>query len=481
MLKNKPIAIQRNGKDIAHTEIFLIEKGGVMNGLGLSKWEEADVKACHKNGTFISLYRYEKGSKIVVQIDKLSSKEEFKSKEEVRRLAVNILGILKRYHTAAIALRTNLSKPNLLISLAEGIVLANYQFLTYKSDKKSTPLKSISINHDLVTPKEIAEMNEILIAAYFARTFVNEPVITLTAERFSKEMEKVGKLANFKVKVLNKKDIIKEKMGGLIAVNSGSQDPPTFTIMEYKPTNAKNKKPYVLVGKGVVFDTGGLSLKPTPASMDCMKSDMAGAAAVVGAMYAIAKNKLPLHVIALVPATDNRPGENAVTPGDVITFANGKTAEILNTDAEGRLILADALHYASKYKPELVLDFATLTGAQVLAMGIYGAAIMGNASEEVKKSLVQAGNNTYERVHEMPFWEEYGELVKSDIADIKNTAGREGGCITAGKFLEHFVTYPWLHVDIAGPSFLNSNDFYRLKGGSGYGVRLIYEFLKSKI
>jgi leucyl aminopeptidase len=139
------------------------------------------------------------------------------------------------------------------------------------------------------------------------------------------------------------------------------------------------------------------------------------------------------------------------------------------------------LNYASNYKPELVLDFATLTGAQVMAMGIYGAAIMGNASEEVKKSLTTAGNNTYERVHEMPFWEEYGELVKSDIADIKNTAGREGGCITAGKFLEHFVSYPWIHVDIAGPSFLNSNDFYRLKGGSGYGVRLIYEFLKSKI
>lgn len=481
MLKNKPIALKRKGRESVDTEIVLLEKGGVTSNLGLSKWEESDVKACHKNGSFLSLYRYEKGSKIVVQIDKIGSKDAYRTKEEVRRLAVNILTILKKYSVSSISLQTHLSNPNLLLNLAEGIILANYQFLTYKSEKKPSTLKSIYITNDKVLTKDILELNEVLTAVYFARTFVNEPVITLTAERFSQEMEKVGKLANFKVKVLDKKAIKKEKMGGLLAVNSGSQDPPTFTIMEYKPSNAKNKKPYVLVGKGVVFDTGGLSLKPTPASMDSMKSDMAGAAAVVGAMYAIAKNKLPLHVIALVPATDNRPGENAVTPGDVITFANGKTAEILNTDAEGRLILADALNYASNYKPELVLDFATLTGAQVMAMGIYGAAIMGNASEEVKKSLTTAGNNTYERVHEMPFWEEYGELVKSDIADIKNTAGREGGCITAGKFLEHFVSYPWIHVDIAGPSFLNSNDFYRLKGGSGYGVRLIYEFLKSKI
>jgi leucyl aminopeptidase len=183
----------------------------------------------------------------------------------------------------------------------------------------------------------------------------------------------------------------------------------------------------------------------------------------------------------LIPATDNRPGEDAITPGDVITHRGGKTSEILNTDAEGRMILADALDYAKQYKPELVFDLATLTGAQVMAIGQYAAAIMGTADQAVKNKLVEVGFDTHERVAEMPFWEDYGELIKSDIADIKNVGGREGGCITAGKYLEHFVDYPWIHIDIAGPSFLSSPEHYKPKGGTGYGVRLLYEFLKTKI
>jgi leucyl aminopeptidase len=261
----------------------------------------------------------------------------------------------------------------------------------------------------------------------------------------------------------------------------GSVIPPTFSIMEYKPQNAKNAKPYVLVGKGLVYDTGGLSLKPTANSMDSMKSDMAGSAAVIGAMYAIAKNNLPIYVVGLIPSTDNRPGENAYTPGDIIKLHNGKTVEVLNTDAEGRLILGDALSYASKYEPELCLDLATLTGAQVVAIGSLGAAIMGNAPDNEKAELVKAGNEVYERVAEMPFWEEYGEKVKSEIADLKNVGGPEGGCITAGKFLEAFVSYPWIHIDIAGPSFYNAKSNYIPKGGTGFGVKLLYQFLKSKV
>jgi leucyl aminopeptidase len=278
--------------------------------------------------------------------------------------------------------------------------------------------------------------------------------------------------------VLNKSKIEALKMGGILAVNTGSVEPPTFTIMEYKPKKAVNKKPIVLVGKGVVYDTGGLSLKPTANSMDFMKCDMAGGAAVGATLYAIAKAELPIHVIGLVPATDNRPGGNAYTPGDVITQHNGITVEVLNTDAEGRLILADALSYAQQYKPELVIDLATLTGAAAAAIGQYGIVCMGTADEKTKNKLKASGNNVYERLAEFPFWDEYDELIKSDIAEIKNVGGPTAGAITAGKFLHRFTDYPWMHFDIAGPAFIKGPDSYRGKNGTGVGVRLLFDYLK---
>jgi leucyl aminopeptidase len=235
----------------------------------------------------------------------------------------------------------------------------------------------------------------------------------------------------------------------------------------------------VLIGKGVVYDTGGLSLKPTPNSMDYMKSDMAGSAAVACTLYAVAKAKLPVHVIALVPATDNRPGENAYTPGDVITMMSGHTVEVLNTDAEGRMILADALHYAKRYSPELVMDFATLTGAAAMAVGSYGIVCMGNAKESTKEKLKRSGENAYERLAEFPFWDEYDELLKSDIADMKNIGGSIGGAITAGKFLQRYTDYQWMHFDIAGPSFLHTANTYRGKNGTGVGVRFLFDYLRN--
>jgi len=480
MLDIKPVNIKSGSKDSFSDKVILIEKGSLITRMGFSKWEMDELKNNIDNGA-ITVFRNEKETKIVVQIDKIGSKPTYKSKEECRRAGTSVLCEIKKYNIEKICIYSNLSVHTYILNIVEGIILSNYQFLTYKSEKKESCLKSIAIDNAKVTAANINELTEVLKGVYFARTLVNEPVITLTAERLSEEIKKLGKLAKFDVKVLDKKSIKKEKMGGLLAVNLGSKLPPTFTILEYKPKNAKNKKPYVFVGKGIVYDTGGLSLKPTAGSMDSMKSDMAGAAAVVGAIYAAAKNKLPIHVVGLIPATDNRPGEDAYTPGDVITLRGGKTVEVLNTDAEGRLILGDALDYAKKYKPELVFDLATLTGAQVMAMGQYGAAIMGNAHQDIKNKLCEVGFDTFERVAEMPFWEEYGELIKSDLADIKNVGGREGGCITAGKFLEHFVDYPWIHIDIAGPSFLNAPEHYKTKGGSGYGVRLLYEFLKSKI
>ena len=369
---------------------------------------------------------------------------------------------------------------NSSLALAEGIALSNYQFLKYKTgEKEANSLKEISILNREIKETEIEELNAICEAVFLARDLVNEPQSYLDAPKLASEMRKMGKNAGFKVEVLNKSQIEALKMGGLLAVNMGSQIPPTFTIMEYKPAKARNKKPVVLVGKGVVYDTGGLSLKPTPNSMDTMKCDMAGAAAVSCAMYAIAKAELNVHVIALVPATDNRPGENAYTPGDVIKMYDGQTVEVLNTDAEGRMILGDALAYAKKYKPELVMDFATLTGAAAAAIGSYGIVCMGTASEETKAKLKNAGNNVHERLVEFPFWEDYAKLIKSDIADMKNIGGPVGGAITAGKFLEKFTDYPWIHFDIAGPAFLGSNDSYRGKNGTGVGVRLIFDFIKN--
>jgi leucyl aminopeptidase len=213
--------------------------------------------------------------------------------------------------------------------------------------------------------------------------------------------------------------------------------------------------------------------------MDTMKCDMAGGAAVAATMYAIAKAELAYHVVALVPATDNRPGENAYTPGDVIHMYDGQTVEVLNTDAEGRMLLADALSYAKKYKPELVLDFATLTGAAAAAIGPYGIVCMGTANEKQKHDLKHSGNQVYERLVEFPFWDEYEKLIKSDIADMKNIGGPIAGAITAGKFLEKFIDYPWMHFDIAGPAFVSTSDSYRGKNATGVGVRLLFDYVKT--
>jgi leucyl aminopeptidase len=330
-----------------------------------------------------------------------------------------------------------------------------------------------------INQTQIDQLNIVCQANYKARNLVNEPVNKLNATDLSNAFKQMGKEAGFKVEVYNKTKIKQLKMGGLLSVNAGSVDEPTFTIMEYKPSKAKNKKPYVLVGKGVVYDTGGLSLKPTAGSMDSMKCDMAGAAAVSCAMYAIAKAKLNVHVIALVPATDNRPGFNAFAPGDIITMMDGSTVEMLNSDAEGRMILADALHFAKKYNPELVIDMATLTGAALAAIGSFAMVGMGTASDNVKKKLHETGFAVNERIAEFPFWDDYNDLLKSDIADQKNIGGPYGGSITAGKFLQKFTNYPYFHLDIAGPAFIAAKDSYRGKGGTGWGVRFLFDFFKT--
>ena len=370
----------------------------------------------------------------------------------------------------------SLSISDLSIYVAEGMVLANYQFLKYfsTSEKKLNSLEAIYVNAE---SSVIHNMNAVVSGTLHARDLVNEPLSYLTAMQFSNDMLALGKEAGFKVEVLHKKQIESLKMGGLLAVNQGALEPPTFNILSYKPENHTNSKPFVLVGKGIVYDTGGLSLKPTPNSMDMMKCDMGGGASVLGVLYAIAKAKLPVYVVGLIPATENRPGGNAYAPGDVIHMMDNTSVEVLNTDAEGRLVMADALCYAKKYNPELVIDFATLTGAAVRAIGKYGIVAMGNADIRVQNELRESGDFTYERLAMMPFWQEYSELLKSDIADMTNLGPSEAGQITAGKFLEHFTDYPWIHLDIAGPARSSDNELVRGKGATGFGVMGLYNFL----
>lgn len=407
-------------------------------------------------------------------------KEKHATVETVRAKGATILASIKSQKIAEINILNHSSEKLYSLALAEGLALANYQFLKYKTTKakSATSLKKVNILDADVSEGQITELQHVIDATLFSRDLVNEPVSFLSAPQLSKEIEKLGKQSGFKVEVLSKAKIEALKMGGLLAVNKGSVQPPTFTILEWKPKNASNKKPIVLVGKGVVYDTGGYNIK-VGTGMETMKCDMAGAAAVAGTLYAVAKNKLNVHVIGLIPATDNRVDSKAYVAGDVITMHSGKTVEVLNTDAEGRLILGDALSYAKKYNPELVIDLATLTGAAMAAIGKYGIVAMGNADDKIKNKLKESGNVVYERLAEFPFWEEYGDLIKSDIAEIKNLGGPYGGAITAGKFLEHFVDYPWMHFDIAGPAFLEANDAYRTKGGTGTGVRLLYHFLKN--
>lgn len=366
------------------------------------------------------------------------------------------------------------------LALAEGLWLSNYKFDKYLKEREKTALPLKTLQYAGAGEEKWPTVKTVAEAVFKARDLVNEPVITLNATALADTFVKMGNEAGFAVEVLDEAKIESQKMGGLLSVNKGSQDPPTFSIMEYKAATAKNTKPIILVGKGVVFDTGGLSLKPTPASMDYMKCDMAGSAVVAGVMDAVARLNLPLWVIGLVPATDNRPGENAICPGDIITTYNGTTVEVLNTDAEGRLILCDALAFAQKYDPELVLDFATLTGAAARALGAYGSAVMGTADEQVKKTIKECGDEVYERLAEFPLWDEYSEEMKGDISDLKNLGKAEGGAQTAGAFLKHFTQYPWLHFDIAGTAYNHSADAYRTKGGTGVGVRLITRFLMKR-
>lgn len=286
----------------------------------------------------------------------------------------------------------------------------------------------------------------------------------------------LGQRHGFEVTILDRAGIEEEGLGGLMAVSRGSEEEPRFIVVEYRGVDGP---PIVLVGKGVTFDTGGISLKPPP-HMEEMKFDMSGAAAVLGTLEALGRLRPKCHVIGLIPTTDNMPSGSAFKPGDVIRSHSGKTIEIVNTDAEGRLILSDALSYAKRFDPACVLDAATLTGAVVVALGHIASGVMGTDDALIEEVRV-AGNRSGERVWPLPLWDEYRDLIKSEIADMKNSGGRPAGTISAGWFLREFADgYPWAHIDIAGTAYTDRASPISGKGPTGVGVRLFSEFVLAR-
>ncbi|UCD70944.1 MAG: leucyl aminopeptidase [Syntrophobacterales bacterium] len=367
--------------------------------------------------------------------------------------------------------------------LIEGIYLGLYRFTEFKTEEMEK-IKKVEQVH-LVTPDErgisriqktVDTAEAISQAVYLARDLVSRPANRKTPSMLAQIAKEVAENTGLRCEVLNVDEMKKLGMGALLAVASGSREPPKFIILEYKPPSNSLGR-VVVIGKAITFDSGGLSLKPSE-NMDKMKHDMGGGAAAIGILRAASQLKLPFQLIALIPATENLPSGSAYRPGDILTSLSGKTIEVISTDAEGRLILADALAYSQRFKPKAIIDLATLTGACIIALGENVTGMMGN-DDELKARVRRAADRTGEKVWELPLWEEYGEQIKSEVADIKNVGGRPAGTITGGAFLKKFVgEYPWVHLDIAGPVWADKDKPYIPKGATGVGVRLVVQLLR---
>ena len=366
----------------------------------------------------------------------------------------------------------------------EGMLLGLYRFDEFKS-KKATEQDRLGTCTILVDENDalnevragVKEGRIIAEATCMVRSMVARPGNSATPTYLAGTARSIARREGLKCSVLDARSAKKMGMGAFLGVARGSDEPARFIVLEYVPVKTKAGKPIVVVGKAITFDSGGISLKPAN-NMEEMKTDMAGGAAVLGILQACARLKIPRRVVGIVPATENLPSGSALKPGDVITAMSGKTIEIISTDAEGRLILADALTYAHRFKPDAIIDMATLTGACIIALGNDVSGMMGT-DERLISCLKAAGEATGDRVWQLPLYEQYGELIKSDIADIKNVGGRPAGTITAGYFLKEFVgEVPWVHIDIAGTAWTKTNKPCAPKGATGAGVRLIIEMLR---
>lgn len=371
--------------------------------------------------------------------------------------------------------------------LLRNALLSSYSFAKYKSEPAKSPLESIiwsggGVFHGVTAndgAREIEEANAVAEVSRFVRDLGNTPSNDMVPREFAEQVRKEAKKRGIQVTVLDKKAIAKEKMGGLLAVNRGAEEEPRFVVLEYQG-GKKSERPIALVGKGVTFDSGGISIKPADRMGD-MKWDMMGAAAAVGVVLAAADLELPVNLVACTPLTENLPSGTAYKPGDIVRFRNGKTAEIDNTDAEGRVILADALDYACEFRPQAVVDFATLTGAALVALGLE-AAIVFTDDDDLAEALVAAGERTDERLWRLPLWEDYKENIRSEWADMKNTGGRYGGSINGAMFLKEFVDpkTPWAHLDIAPTAYYERDHAGYGPGATAFGVALTLRWLADR-
>jgi leucyl aminopeptidase len=368
-----------------------------------------------------------------------------------------------------------------LAAAIEGHILGGYSFDRYKTGGESTGLVeeiTLLVTEPTVSAHQLAatESRVICEAVTLARELVDQPGNVATPAFLAEKAVEVCGRYGIDCRVMERDEMERNGMEALLAVAKGSSQPPRFIVLEYRGGGEK-ERPTVLVGKGITFDSGGISLKPRE-GMEKMKNDMAGAAAVLGAVTAAARLGLPVNLVGLIPAAENLPGGRAYKPGDLVTSMSGKTIEIVNTDAEGRLVLCDALHYAQRYRPAALIDLATLTGACVVALGPFATGLMGN-DEGLVRALKKAGEASGERLWQLPLWEEYGELMTSDIADLKNAGGPAAGTISAGWFLQQFAgKSKWAHLDIAGTAWTDKGRPYLPKGATGVGVRLLVEYLR---
>ena len=365
----------------------------------------------------------------------------------------------------------------------EGTLLALYRFDAAKQEDEPPhnidALTIVEFDASKVSKIEAGSTQAQAIAAgvAVARDLVNMPPNVATPTKMAETAATIANDHNLKITVGDRAWAAEHKMGAFLAVAKGAGEPPKFIVLEHN-AEREDLDTIVLVGKGITFDTGGISIKPT-ANMGNMKSDMGGAAAVLGAMKVVGALNLPLRVIGIAPCTENMPDANAYRPADVITASNGTTIEIISTDAEGRMVLADGLVYAKRYNPKAVIDLATLTSACVVALGQGMAAGLFSTEDSLQDKLVAAGTAVHERVWPLPLWDDYKEAIKSDVADVKNAGGRFGGVATSAIFLKQFIDYPWAHLDIAGMVLSEKDSTYSPRGGTGYGVRLLVEFLRN--
>jgi leucyl aminopeptidase len=368
--------------------------------------------------------------------------------------------------------------------LAEGARLGAYRFDKYRTvEDPPGEVREVSLVADGARAARLRSGTKpgeaIAEAICLARDLSNEPGSVHTPVWLADQSRAMARRHGLRARVLSERELESEGMQAILAVGRGSANPPRLIVLEHNAPKrgAKRLKTVALVGKGVTFDTGGISIKPA-ASMEEMKHDMSGGAAVIGALQAAATLALPLHVVGIVGAAENKPDGNAYLPGDVLKTASGKTIEVINTDAEGRIVLSDALHYATRFEPEAIVDLATLTGACVIALGSHCAGVMGN-DEKLIDRVQAAGKRAHERAWPLPLWDEHKKQIRSHIADIKNTGGREAGTLTAAAFLSHFVgETPWAHLDIAGTAWANDAGSTGVKGATGFGVRLLVELLR---